>query len=537
MAVVEKLESRPAIEAERKISVSEDALLFLFASLVYLPSAYYLVFHRHFWAGDAIARVFHAFLVFYGREPKLASIGFIWPPIPTLVLLPLVIVKPLALSGFAANIASATFTALTAVYLNKICKLYEIAKLPRYGFLVLYLLNPLIFTLAINGLSESISIFFLVFGMYYFLRWVKSKRFSFLALAGLAMGLDFLSRYETLLIGGILFVWAALIMSEERPVNQEKMEGALLGYTTPVVYSVFLWGFFNWLIMGHPLFFLRSPRAALNITLVDGGSKLQCLSFSDGLMLSGRIWVSMFPFAILLALISLLLALKTRSWLWIGFVVALLQVPAFTTLLFYRCIPPILRYFVATIPLSFIALAASLGYWQKRYDSTLKKSLVVGLVSLALVPSNFATHLALMHTPQWGDMEVGAWRVFWGEKLPPSHLDVQQKIALYVREYTDPEAEILLDDYSGFMIVFLSGDPSRFIISTDSDFIPAIRAPFRYADYILIPEPAGRGLVDKINQAYPSLYAEGAPWATLEKEFRSELANWRLYKIVRGAGR
>ena len=50
---------------------------------------------------DALARVYSAARTVYGYRPTLANVGFIWPPLPTLVEIPFVLYKPLVTTGLA----------------------------------------------------------------------------------------------------------------------------------------------------------------------------------------------------------------------------------------------------------------------------------------------------------------------------------------------------------------------------------------------------------------------------------------------------
>lgn len=74
---------------------SENYILFLILFCVFAVLAYLLVFKLEFVYGDSLSRSFHAYSVFFGDHPKFATIGFIWPPLPTLVLFPLVLIPQL----------------------------------------------------------------------------------------------------------------------------------------------------------------------------------------------------------------------------------------------------------------------------------------------------------------------------------------------------------------------------------------------------------------------------------------------------------
>jgi hypothetical protein len=107
------------------------------------------------------------------------------------------------------------------------------------------------------------------------------------------------------------------------------------------------------------------------------------------------------------------------------------------------------------------------------------------------------------------------------------------EIAGYLDEHY-PRSDILVDSFSAYLIILESRYPQRFYISSDFDFKNAISDPRRYGvDYILIPQPESAAVTSAINSAYPNLFARGAEWAELERDFGSR---WRLYKITRGTG-
>src|SRR3954464_3426218 len=84
------LPARAAVEAThyrngRRRSVIVFATTFLFYAVIGLK----VVVFQHVVVPDGWARLAHAYFAFYNAPAKLAAIGFIWPPIGTLVLLPL----------------------------------------------------------------------------------------------------------------------------------------------------------------------------------------------------------------------------------------------------------------------------------------------------------------------------------------------------------------------------------------------------------------------------------------------------------------
>ena len=91
----------------------ESATLFGLALVGYLVLALLLVYVSQAIVGDAWSRVGNAYYMLFSRDPHLAAIGFVWNPLPSLAVLPLLpfslIWPDLVGAGLAGNIVSALF--------------------------------------------------------------------------------------------------------------------------------------------------------------------------------------------------------------------------------------------------------------------------------------------------------------------------------------------------------------------------------------------------------------------------------------------
>jgi len=59
----------------------EDAVWFLSVFAVSLVGGFWLIYVAEIFVGDAIARTTQAHAIVLSRDPHLAAIGFIWPPL------------------------------------------------------------------------------------------------------------------------------------------------------------------------------------------------------------------------------------------------------------------------------------------------------------------------------------------------------------------------------------------------------------------------------------------------------------------------
>jgi len=105
----------------------ENAGLFLAATAAYGALGLWLVLREHVLVYDGLARLSHAYFVWWNAPPKLTAIGFVWPPIATLMFLPFAAIKPLATSLAALPLSSAVFGALLLVMLNR---LFTLMRMP-----------------------------------------------------------------------------------------------------------------------------------------------------------------------------------------------------------------------------------------------------------------------------------------------------------------------------------------------------------------------------------------------------------------------
>jgi hypothetical protein len=93
----------------------EDLIIGTILFLVYLALGAYMSLSRNWLPGDSLARLTNAWLVLHGTEVKLASIGFVWPPIPTLLIIPFTLVPYFIDTFLAVVVVSAIFMALSCI--------------------------------------------------------------------------------------------------------------------------------------------------------------------------------------------------------------------------------------------------------------------------------------------------------------------------------------------------------------------------------------------------------------------------------------
>ena len=248
---------------ERSLRKHEGLTIFILSFLMNFILAYFLFFVWHIGNSDALSRTANAFYVLYSRQPHLAAIGFVWPPLPSILQLPLLpVTKALECVTFTGSIVSSLFGAACLVMMNRLLANQKFPAAIRWILIGLLQIHPDTWYLFSAGMAESIFLFFVLTTLSAVNSIPRSMRSW--VIAGLSLAAAFYIRYEALaMIAGVgLAVIVHLWASGTSWIV--KTEGWLIAILMPPVYGVALWLFFNWTLMGDPLFFLRSVYSLSN---------------------------------------------------------------------------------------------------------------------------------------------------------------------------------------------------------------------------------------------------------------------------------
>lgn len=192
--------------------VPASVLIFLATWIPYLVIGVYLVSEVQLFFGDALSRVQSAQSVLFSRTPHLAAIGFIFTPLTAIVQLPLTALTPwipeMTTQALSAVIMSSAFMAGSVVQASGIARDQGLRPLVAGTFTIFYAINPMIVLYAANGMSEAPYLFFLAWATRRLIRWVSSDDVHELVVAGIALGLSYLTRYD----GGAAALAAAFVV-------------------------------------------------------------------------------------------------------------------------------------------------------------------------------------------------------------------------------------------------------------------------------------------------------------------------------------
>lgn len=208
---------------------------------------------------DAVLALSHAFDVVF-KEPRfnLGLMGFSSPPLPTLLYLPLCGFTPsLAVSGLACPILGAVCLGGTGLMLDAMAARSGLPWFCRWPLVAVVVLHPLVLSLAALGSPGCVLVLALLGAAWSLVRWSETDNLRYLLQSALFLTAAILTRYEAfwLVLTATAYVaWR----SYRRSGGWARVEGTLIAFLLPVVYSAGVWMGANWAIMGDPWHFWRT---------------------------------------------------------------------------------------------------------------------------------------------------------------------------------------------------------------------------------------------------------------------------------------
>jgi hypothetical protein len=554
-----------AFPAARLRLPSLGFLAFATALAGYLAIGAYLALVLHAMNGDAYSRVTNAYYVLFSRDPHLAAIGFVWPPLPTLfelALLPLKVVwPPMVEQGFAAVIMSAVFMAGAVYQLGRTLGEFDVPRLPRFLLVTAFALHPMIVYYGAIGASEAPTIFFTVLTVRYLARWVREPAVGPLVVAGVGLAGAYLTRYETMFSAAAAAAMVGLFtLARTEGRARARLDAAVADVAivlAPFVLAFGSWALASWLIVGAPFEQFTSVyggTSQVSIALAQGGGEwLEPLAVKAGLALRrlGAIEIAL-PSAIGLAA---LVGWRRRDDRWVA-VVAVLAPPLAFLIFAYltNTLFPWFRHLILAVPMGFLLLGltigglaqgteapAAAGRAKRATAAVFRGALISSLVLAALVSVPAAGAGMLDRTVavlESQDLAGVLGPSAAADDRPGGDLRTfatEREIAGYLDELHLPSGSVLLDVFGGFAIVAQSENASQFVITPDRDFRAVLADPLSFGvRYLLAPSQRGLGAVDAVNITYPALGANGAGFTVLDRTFagRGGTEDWALYRVA-----
>jgi Dolichyl-phosphate-mannose-protein mannosyltransferase len=515
-------------------------LVFVGSLCLYLAAAYLMNVRSGAMFGDAFARVAMAHQVLTSRDPSLADIGFVWSPLPTLALLPLVALADwwpaLLRDGFASNIVSSLCMAGAVVVVWLTLGDFGARRWVRVLFTTMFALHPMVLTSGANGMSEAMLCLFSLLGIRALARWLQGREARHLMAAGVHIGVAYLVRYEALTSAAAVVTLVVAVTFLRTPASwRDRISDALadgLVVAFPPLVAFVGWAVASWLIVGRP-FEQFSSAYGNSAQIANSGIAPADAGFVARQLV---LLAPALPLVVGTALLAGWRRHDARS-------LASLAVCG-APLVFHAVAASAgatfgwLRFYLLAIPLTillagYVAAAPIPGGSAQRWRT--RAVLTSGIAVIAVV-SSIATTGVVFTNPLLASDEYALLQALTGNMRPDNphtkqRFQGERKVAIYLDDRNLPEGSVLLDSWGGYAIVAASDNPPQFVLNVDRDFFAALARPHAFVKYLLVPGGKVTAELDALNRSYPGLYDGKVPSTTLVREFTGGQITWRLYRL------
>ncbi len=240
---------------------STKELLCVLASLVTLAglSAYWFFKNGYLlYYGDAQAHLNISRGILDSRTPGYEQIGSVWLPVLHLICMPFVGNNWLWTTGLAGAIPVSLYFVIAGVFFFLAARTAYDSRLAAIVTLACFALNPNILYLASIPMTEAVFLAELAVTLFSILRYRQTQQRGLIWLAGLAILLATLTRYDGWFL--IPFTGLALAAGAKKRRWLVLVEFCLIASLGPLY-----WLAHNYYIYGDPLEFYRGPYSAMAI--------------------------------------------------------------------------------------------------------------------------------------------------------------------------------------------------------------------------------------------------------------------------------
>ncbi len=539
----------------------ETLILFAVSAVVYLVMGGLLI-HFNVVFTDAISRVANAFYVLFSRDPHLPAMGFVWNPLPSFVVLPIlplkVIFPGLVVYGAAGAIQSALSMAGVVAVISVCLRKLGVSRLPRLVLVALFAVQPMILLYGGSGQSEPMMLLFLMLTASALISWTQQQHTGHLVAAGIALGLAYLTRYESgaTAVAVTAFVGSMTVFKATGTVGHRIR---LAVNDVALVLGPFLFAFVFWaasakLLVGEwfPTFGSKYGNSAQVADAAHWIQQATGTGFGQTLAYLSRQTLALSPLFAALLIAAVGLGVHRRDLTVVVAPVVFGSVMAFCGLiLLVGSSFGWLRFQITVIPLTVLlagSIVASLtagpgrktgvvpaagggGWVGRRRALTATVAVVVAVVVAVPVQAWVLTQPTLNLAREEAPMLSGL--VYPARPgSDPSRLQMfktEHRVGAYLDRLDPGAGTVLADSAYAFPIITSSTKPRMFVISSDFDFQGAVDNPSGHAiKYVLVRSDARS---DAVQVKWPQIYDTGAGIATLVQKWDGVVGQWRLYRF------
>ena len=513
-------------------TLAEGFIVFGVAFIAYFAIGYWFTINQHVIVFDALDRLTRALLVWHNDPPKLAAIGFVFPPLTTAMFLPLAAIKPLATSLIALPLASSVCAATTIVFLDRTLARCDMPLPLRAPLLLAFAVNPLWVFYAGNGMSEALYSALLAFCLYTFVSWYATTEPRYLIGSGFGIAFLIVTRYAFIIWAALLALLIGVALVRRR-ASRIEVEGSVVAFAAPVVYALALWILFNALIVGDPFGWLNSSAAsAVNSLGLHHHGHLAFNEVSKRLL---QLNVGVFPLALVAvpALVVTFLVQRNDMALWLAsFVVLGIVIIGVHA---YAAQDESLLTLRDSIPMYVAAFVGAV--WVYRSFDFLRP--VVWGVTLALLIVNLFTTWHAMQVYPFQSLEQAFTNaVSTGKSQEGASsrggfdvgIQPEAQMAQFLKDHVSGKNAVLADNAHTFGVILLQGRPQTIfdrIDRGDAKWNSILRDPYGKVSYLLLNRNTATG--DLIARKYPK--ADAGDVAGLTPVFRTQ--RYVLLRVAR----
>jgi Dolichyl-phosphate-mannose-protein mannosyltransferase len=251
--------ARTTVRAKRDLTAWGVALVATIMSVVAYVTTVRL--HGVLLYVDSISHLEIARRVVSSTSPGLAQLGYVWLPLPHLLMLPLVWITPLYRNGFAGSVVSMVAYVATAVLIYKISFRLIRSKFAGVVAAGVFAVNVNMLYMQSTPMTEALLFAMLAAMVYCVQQWADTDRYQYLMAGAVAALCATLTRYESwpvlgcLLIAVVVIAWRRQHAGPTPKIRLTSTQDRFIAFAVVAFAGIVAWLIWNWAIFGNPLNF------------------------------------------------------------------------------------------------------------------------------------------------------------------------------------------------------------------------------------------------------------------------------------------